>query len=103
MAGQFFPKIVRERCHPSVPSASCNGRRRAVRNGEFFWSFEEGGWVFTLNPLRTMRNWETVYRAGQNTNGRHYVLEICPFCGSALPELTMPGLIGDGQCDGNSD
>ena len=97
MAGGLFPR-VRERCNPSVASACCSGRRQAVRTGEFYWDVERMGWVSLLNPLRSQK-WEAVYRSGRNTNGEPYLLEICPFCGSALPDIFKPLP----QCDATED
>lgn len=87
MTEHGFPKVIRARCHPSVATASCNGRREAVKRGEMFWDWSFGGWVSIMNPLRTA-TWEAVYRTDQNHNNEPYVLEICPYCGSALPDLS---------------
>jgi hypothetical protein len=42
-----------------------------------------------MNPLRT-QTWEAVYRSEQNTIGTPYLIEICPYCGSEMPELFKP-------------
>lgn len=98
LGDKFFPRVARtEKCHPSFTTASCVGRRDAVRLGEFWWDFDRGGWVSIMNPLRSMKDWETVWRAGQNTNGEPYLIEICPFCGSALPELKPPHIVDCGD------
>jgi hypothetical protein len=87
MAAQFFPRVIRtDRCHPSFASAACEGRRKAVQFGEMWWSRELRGWVSSLNPLRS-QTCEAVWRSGVSTRGLPYILEICPYCGSALPEL----------------
>lgn len=93
MAG-LFPR-TKEKCDPSVASACCAERRLAVRSGRYYWSLELGGWVDRDNPVRSMRNWEIVVRAGQNTSGIPYIIEICGFCGCALPELFKPPKIVD--------
>lgn len=83
-----YPRTM-ERCNPSVSSACCDGRRLAVRRGEFYWDVEREGWVSVMNPLRT-QTCEAARKSGKNTTGEPYLLEICPHCGSALPELFKP-------------
>lgn len=88
LGDKMFPRI-KEKCHPNIQSAACTGRREAVRRGEVYWDLERGGWVSLLNPLRK-QTWEAVYRSGQNTNNEPYLIEICPYCGSEMPELFKP-------------
>jgi hypothetical protein len=89
VSDKLFPRRALERCHPNVQSAACNGRRAAIRSGELYWDFERGGWVSTMNPLRS-QTWEQVYRSGANNNGLAYLIELCPYCGSEMPELFKP-------------
>lgn len=84
------PPRILERCNPSIATSCCDGRRAAVRSGRYYWDLELGGWVDRENPVRSMKNWEMVYRSGQNTSGIPYIIEICGFCGCELPELFRP-------------
>jgi hypothetical protein len=89
MASKFFLPVP-EKCNPDIPSACCDGRRLAVRRGEFWWDYEREGWVSVMNPLRSMRDWRTIWAAGSNSNGDPYILDICPYCGCELPVLQRP-------------
>lgn len=89
-AEKFFPRrAARERCHPNVPSACCDGRRKAVAIGEYYFDHQRGGWVDLTNPVRSM-TWEAVYKSGQNSNGEPYILDVCGYCGCELPMLFRP-------------
>lgn len=95
VADKYLPRIARtERCHPSFPAASCSGRRESVKRGEFYWDWSLGGWVSLFNPLRTQSG-ENNWKSGVSTHGLPYILEIRPFCGSALPELKAPHIVDD--------
>lgn len=85
MAG-LFPRIA-EKCNPSVATSCCSGRRDAVRSGRYYWDLERDGWVDRELPLRTMKNWEVIYKAGKDTRDEPYILERCGFCSCELPQL----------------
>lgn len=90
MTRKPFPAAIREKCHPNFPTSSCSERRESAGRGEFFYDYERGGWVSLLNPVRSMKDWQTIFNAGKDTRGEPYILEICPFCGCELPELRPP-------------
>jgi hypothetical protein len=86
LGDKMFPRVIREKCHPSIATSCCPGRREAVRSGEFYWHLRLEGWVDKTLPTRTM-TFEAIYRAETDSNGRPYLLERCPWCSCDLPIL----------------
>lgn len=98
MAG-LFPRIVRERCHPSIPTAACPWRREAEMLGKMRYDRIAMAWIVFGEPAyeREMTNgkkllrWQKVQRNNNyDTTGDLLLLEICPGCGCELPD-------GDGE------
>jgi hypothetical protein len=87
LGDKMFPRVIREKCHPSIATSCCAGRRQAVRSGEFYWHLNLGGWVDRSLPVRSMKDWETIYKAGTDTRGTPYLLDLCPWCSCELPTL----------------
>jgi hypothetical protein len=91
--------VVMSHCHPHNPTIICHGRAEAKSRGAFWWDFRVDGYVCSDLPKRSA-SWRAKYYNLDEHDGENYRLEICPFCGMALPILFPPDELPSKQADG---
>lgn len=90
MADESYPPRA-DRCCSWSPSTKCEQRREAQKRGEFFYSFAHRGWLLGEDRM--------VSKLLRDERKAPYTFTFCPYCGGALPTLSIIDGIEEG--DGN--
>ncbi len=82
------------RCSRWRPHIKCASRREAQSNGEMYYSYAHGGFIFPAED-------RMVSQLLRDERKAPYTWLACPFCGGALPDLSdaLPRIIAED--DGN--